>query len=172
MGGHLMAKRGRKPAKPRDRRERVDRVEATPEAILKKAILVGAGNNLTMAESPIGVMVARRIITVADECHLRDVARLWRFRNGNPSPTTLSEGKSLSTHDSETKTERYKEVHKALGLSWGPIIDVAVYHEYPRWLLDRLGAKKMAAQDRARMGRFNMGLRELTRLWGLRIPVS
>ena len=171
-----MAKRGRKkaraPAKRRERREQSERIEATPEALMKKVALVGPGNDPAYAESPTGVMVARKIITATDEHHLKDVARLWRFRNGNPSPSTIRDSGGMNDHDSEFKTNRYISAHQSLGQSWWPIIEVAVYQHYPRWLMARIGMVTPARDDAVRERDFTSGLLALSNLWGMRIPTT
>ena len=169
-----MAKRGRKKARtPAKRRERklpdVPRMEATPESMMKKIFLVGPGNDPVLGESPIGVMVARKIITATDEHHLKDVAKLWKFRHGDPSPATIRERKSPSLFDSEAKTRSYHAAVTAVGTAWAAIIDVAVYNHHPRWLLASCGLLTASEDDRLRQGQFSAGLASLSNLWGMRI---
>jgi len=171
-----MAKRGRKKARttPKKRKERVivDRIGATPESIIKKVILVGRGNDPTLGESPIGVMVARKIITPTDEHHLKDVAKLRKFRHGSPTPSALSEGKSPSLFDSEAKTRSYHEAADALGMAYNAIMEVAAHNHYPSWLLAKIGLMRMTKSDEVRMGEFNTGLLVLANLWGMRIRTT
>jgi hypothetical protein len=167
-----MAKRGRKkgkhsPAKKRVRAEREVAIKATPESILKKMILVGRGNHPSQAENPASVMVARRIITPTEEHHLKDVARLWKFRNGNPAPSTIRDATGPSDHDSVAKTARYKDAHRVLGVTWCAVIEIAVYQEYPRWLLAEIGLVVGNKKDMERMALFTIGLQRLGRLWGV-----
>ena len=168
-----MARRGRKksrqPAKRREQKPKTTRMEATPEALMKKVLLVGPGNDPVLGESPIGVMVARKIITATDEHHLKDVAKLWKFRHGDPSPATIRERKSPSTFDSEAKTRSYHAAVTAVGTAWAAIIDVAVYNHHPRWLLASCGLLTASEDDIQRQGQFSAGLASLSNLWGMRI---
>ena len=169
-----MAKRGRKKARvPAKRRERklpdVPRMVATPESIMKKVFLVGPGNDPVLAESPIGVMIARKIITATDEHHLKDVAKLRKFRHGSVAPATIREPAVPSTFDSEKKTESYHEVVNALGSAYSAISDVAVHNQYPRWLLAHIGLQAPAPVDQMKREQFQRGLVILSNLWGMRI---
>ena len=172
-----MAKRGRKKSKhsPATKRQRAARdvvIKATPESILKKMILVGPGKHPSQGENPASVMVARKIITTTEEHHLKDVARLWKFRNGNPSPATIKDALGPSTHDSDGKTRSYHEVADRLGYTWWAIIEVAVYQEYPRWMLAEIGLVKMTVDDKTRMQQFTVGLQRLSLLWGTRLRTT
>ena len=138
----------------------------TPESLIKKLLLVGVGNDPSQAESPATVMVARKIITTSDEHHLKDVARLWRFRYGNPSPATIRDPGGFNDHDSQRKTDSYHQISATLGKSWWPIIEIAVYQQYPRWLLAELGFITMGGPDEERKVLFEDGLSTLSRLWG------
>ncbi len=99
----------------------------TPESLIKKLLLVGVGNDPSQAESPATVMVARKIITTSDEHHLKDVARLWRFRYGNPSPATIPDPRGLHDHDSPPKNDSYHPNSATPRQSWWPIIKIAGY---------------------------------------------
>ena len=172
-----MAKRGRKTGrKPAKRRERklpdVPRMEATPESMMKKLALVGPGNDPVLAESPIGVMIARKIITATDEHHLKDVAKLRSFRHGSVGPATIREPSNPSTFDSERKTESYHEVVAALGAAYSAITDVAVHNVYPDWLLAQIGLKTRSRDDQNRFEQFQFGLVILSNLWGMRIRTT
>lgn len=153
-------------AQPRKQRKTEITLAATPESTYKKMVLVGRGGDPVLGESPVGVLVARKLISPTDEHHLKDVARLWKFRYGSPAPATIREATGPNDHDSDIKTQRYKDVHRVLGDTWLAVIEVAVYQEFPRWLLAEIGLVQPTANDRERMKQFETGLFRLERIWG------
>jgi hypothetical protein len=159
-----MAKRG-----PKGKRKRKLPVLATPETLRKKHALVGSTGDIALAENPVGVMISRGMISAEDERHLGAVAKLWKFRNGSPSPARVNGHSGPNDYDSEYKTRRYVEMRGALAGDWLSVIEVAVYNEFPRWLLAEIAGEPLGVEDTIRRFRFLNGLAALERKWGANI---
>ena len=134
---------------PNGRAQR-QRVTATQEQIAKKAVLVGPGKSLSMAESPVSVLLAREIINVSQEQILADFQRLYRFRNGDPFPQGALAEKTNGREPEEEgprkrcmKTERYNEAVGILSRSeWNAIADVSIFRIMPRWFSTRRSGRQ------------------------------
>lgn len=170
-----MAKGGRKrksctKREPNGRAKRVQsRIGATPERLAKALDLVGPGNDPTLAENPVSVMLARSIIDATQEAHIVDFARLYTFRHGSPHPKgTLDDSRGgCGDYDSQAKTDSWKRIQDALKQAeTNAISDVAVFKIYPIWLRVLMVGGKLSGSERKRHDAFFSGINGLSTLWG------
>lgn len=141
--------------------------QGTPELLLRKVLMVGPENDLSKAEYPLGVMLARGWITLEQHNAGMDYARLHAFfygkgRIGATSLETVLGGSGFAPPpegepDEEAKKrekrakDRYERMRRRLKSCGRRSLDavehVAVYWTsagWPEWFDTKLGRRRVA----------------------------
>lgn len=118
-------------------------------------------------DSPIGVMVAHKIIGPDEENAAAWFTSLHKFRHGNPNPkSSVGDPGGESAFDSEVKTQQWHEVNSMLSRSQRDAVEnVAVYQRMPQWLLAHLGLARPRVSDEWCKRVFLTGLGQIVLRW-------
>ena len=169
--------RGGRRGRPKLVRPEVDR--GTDESLIKRRLLVGEDGRLEQAESPIAIMVARRIVDHDGERAAEIYETLYRSRHGRVHPRgfdlLLAAGIGLRADWETGPAETPREAR--LAKAWRDAVEAltpaekaeveyaAVFKRLPRWLLAEIGVVGARRGDPRRRGLLLSGLRALIGLW-------
>lgn len=179
--------RGGKRGRPK--KSESEKLGPTPELLKKKRFLVGESGDLTLAESPIGVMFARGILSDGHHQAARIYEQLYCFRNGkvHPGSTYASlinlgirhgAGWDWDEEDPEARSERLSKAWRLAircllkadegrGQVKSEVENVVVFRSMPTWLIADIFGQPLVINEHQQKANIIQGLEVLRVHWRL-----